>query len=888
MSDADASPLMRQYREIKRGYPDAVLLFRVGDFYEMFYEDAQIAAKLLSIALTSRDKSSATPIPLCGVPYHAAQGYIAKLLKAGRTVALCEQVEDPKLAKGLVRREVVRLYTPGTLVDTEFLSPGESYFLAAVSFSDATVSSAKGQAIIGLACLDVSTGEFWITEFHGPQAETQLMDELARLEPREVLHQDSPAQAGSCLARLRGPRLCARPPVSFDPKESTTLLLGQFAVHSLDGFGCRGLTAGVGAAGAVLQYVRETQPTASLAHLRRLQTRWSGDAMHLDSATIRNLELVRPFGAGEHRSGQDQPTVLSVLDRTATAMGSRLLREWLVRPLLSRDAIHARLESVGELKNLIHERVSLRTTLRDIQDIARLSSRLTLGVAGPRELLAVKQSLSALPALRSTLQPFTASLLAELRESWDDCRDLHDIIAQAIKQDAPISLRDGGVIQEGYHAGVDELRKASREGKGWIASLEAKERERTGIESLKVRYNQIFGYYIEITKTNLARVPPDYMRKQTLVNAERFMTAELKELEERVTGAEAKLLALEQELFDQLRSRLANDVPRLQAMAKTVALLDVLAGLAETAALQRYVKPLVDESGRLLIREGRHPVVEQLSSDLTFVPNDTELDCDSNRLVILTGPNMAGKSTYLRQVALIVLLAQIGSFVPAAEARIGLVDRIFTRVGASDNLAAGQSTFMVEMIESAHILNSATSRSLILLDEIGRGTSTYDGLSIAWAIAEHIQDRRHVGARTLFATHYHEMTQLEGLREGIKNYCVAVQERDGDVVFLRKIIPGGADRSYGIHVAKLAGLPPTVIERAQQVLIQLEQPDNTIEGTSVSVKQETPMTSLPKPHPLIDEVRQIDLFSMTPLDALNRLADLQRRIGPTGQDNQGK
>lgn len=888
MSDADASPLMRQYREIKRGYPDAVLLFRVGDFYEMFYEDAQIAAKLLSIALTSRDKSSATPIPLCGVPYHAAQGYIAKLLKAGRTVALCEQVEDPKLAKGLVRREVVRLYTPGTLVDTEFLSPGESYFLAAVSFSDATVSSAKGQAIIGLACLDVSTGEFWITEFHGPQAETQLMDELARLEPREVLHQDSPAQAGSCLARLRGPRLCARPPAFFDPKESTTLLLGQFAVHSLDGFGCRGLTAGVGAAGAVLQYVRETQPTASLAHLRRLQTRWSGDAMHLDSATIRNLELVRPFGAGEHRSGQDQPTVLSVLDRTATAMGSRLLRDWLVRPLLSRDAIHARLESVGELKDLIHERVSLRTTLRDIQDIARLSSRLTLGVAGPRELLAVKQSLSVLPALRSTLQPFTASLLAELHESWDDCRDLHDIIAQAIKQDAPISLRDGGVIQEGYHAGVDELRKASREGKGWIASLEAKERERTGIESLKVRYNQIFGYYIEITKTNLARVPPDYMRKQTLVNAERFMTAELKELEERVTGAEAKLLALEQELFDQLRSRLANDVPRLQAMAKTVALLDVLAGLAETAALQRYVKPLIDESGRLLIREGRHPVVEQLSSDLTFVPNDTELDCDGNRLVILTGPNMAGKSTYLRQVALIVLLAQIGSFVPAAEARIGLVDRIFTRVGASDNLAAGQSTFMVEMIESAHILNSATSRSLILLDEIGRGTSTYDGLSIAWAIAEHIQDRRHVGARTLFATHYHEMTQLEGLREGIKNYCVAVQERDGDVVFLRKIIPGGADRSYGIHVAKLAGLPPTVIERAQQVLTQLEQPDNTIEGTSVSVKQETPMTSLPKPHPLIDEVRQIDLFSMTPLDALNRLADLQRRIGPTGQNDQDK
>ena len=888
MSDADASPLMRQYREVKRGYPDAILLFRVGDFYEMFYTDAQIASKLLSIALTSRDKSSANPVPLCGVPYHAAQGYIAKLLKAGRTVALCEQVEDPKLAKGLVRREVVRLYTPGTLIDTEFLSPGESHFLAAVAFSDATVPSAKGQSVIGLACLDVSTGEFWMTEFQGAQAEIQLMDELARLEPREVLHPDSQASAASCLTRLHGPRLCAQPSAAFNPKEAAQLLQTQFAVHSLDGFGCRGLTAGIGAAGAILRYVRETQPTASLAHLRRIHTRWSGDAMHLDSATIRNLELVRPLGAGEHRLGQDQPTVLSVLDRTATAMGSRLLRDWLIRPLLDRGAIHARLEAVGELKDRVQQRVSLRTVLRDVQDIARLGSRVTLGVVGPRELLALKQSVSALPELQSHLQPFGASLLVAVRESWDDCRDVHDAIEQAVKPDAPMSLRDGGVIREGHHAGVDELRKASTEGKGWIASLEAKERERTGIDSLKVRYNQVFGYYIEITKTHLSRIPVDYIRKQTLVNAERFMTPELKELEERVTGAEIKLLALEHELFEQLRQRLAHEVPRLHAMAQAVALLDVLAGLAETAALHRYVKPLVDESSTILIREGRHPVVEQLSSDLTFVPNDTALDCEDNRLVILTGPNMAGKSTYLRQVALIVLLAQIGSFVPAAEARIGLVDRIFTRVGASDNLAAGQSTFMVEMIESAHILNSATARSLILLDEIGRGTSTYDGLSIAWAIAEYIQDRRHLGSRTLFATHYHEMTQLEGLREGIKNYCVAVQERDGDVVFLRKIVPGGADRSYGIHVAKLAGLPPTVIARAQQVLAQLELPDTTIEGTSLSSEKEPQRASLPHPHPIIEEVKQIDLFSMTPLDALNCLADLQRRIGPAGQDDHKK
>ena len=888
MSNADASPLMRQYREIKRGYPDAILLFRVGDFYEMFYADAQIASKLLSIALTSRDKSSTDPVPLCGVPFHAAQGYIAKLLKAGRTVALCEQVEDPKLAKGLVRREVVRLYTPGTLIDTEFLSPGESHFLAAVAFSDATAPSTKGQSVIGLSCLDVSTGEFWMTEFQGAQADIQLMDELARLEPREVLHPDSNSNTGSCLTRLRGARLCARPSAFFSPKDASQLLQTQFAVHSLDGLGCRGLTVGIGAAGAVLRYLRETQPTASLAHLRRLQPRWSSDAMHLDGATIRNLELIRPLGAGEHRSGQDQPTVLSALDRTATAMGSRLLRDWLVRPLLDCGAVQARLDAVGELKDRIQQRVSLRTTLRDVQDIARLSSRVTLGVVGPRELLALKQSVSALPELRSHLQPFHASLLTDVCESWDDCRDVHDAIEQAIKPDAPLSLRDSGMIREGYHAGVDELRKASTEGKGWIASLEAKERTRTGIDSLKVRYNQVFGYYIEITKTHLSRVPPDYIRKQTLVNAERFMTPELKELEERVTGAEIKLLALEQELFEQLRLHLANEVPRLHAMAQTIALLDVLAGLAETAALHRYVKPLVDESSTILIREGRHPVVEQLSSDLTFIPNDTALDCEGNRLVILTGPNMAGKSTYLRQVALIVLLAQIGSFVPATEARIGLVDRIFTRVGASDNLAAGQSTFMVEMIESAHILNSATSRSLILLDEIGRGTSTYDGLSIAWAIAEHIQDRRHLGARTLFATHYHEMTQLEGLREGIRNYCVAVQERDGDVVFLHKIVPGGADRSYGIHVAKLAGLPPAVIARAQQVLAQLEQPDTTITGTPISSEKEPPRASLPQPHPIIEEMKQIDLFSMTPLDALNRLADLQRRIGPTGQDNHEK
>ncbi|HSN04403.1 MAG TPA: DNA mismatch repair protein MutS, partial [Nitrospira sp.] len=694
MSDHDASPLMRQYREIKRGYPQAILFFRVGDFYEMFYQDAQEASRLLSIALTSRDKNSPEPVPLCGVPYHAATGYIAKLLKAGRTVALCEQVEDPKLAKGLVRREVVRLYTPGTLVETEFLSPVESNFLAAVSVG----TTAKHQPVIGLAMLEVSTGEFVVTEFQGDQASSQVLDELAGLEPREILFSPSPDRGNqSWLDQIRNARLCERPAASFDQQRAARLLQDQFHVHSLDAFGCQGLTAGIGAAGAVLDYFRETQPTAPLDHIRRPRVRRTTDAMHLDSVTIRNLELLKPMGALEEGPGAKPATLLSVLDRTVTAMGSRLLRQWLVRPLIHCDAIRARLDAVGELKDCMQARVALRSALRDVQDISRLSGRIVLGVAGPREILALKQSLATLPEIAAQLQSLSSPLLVEARASWDDGRDLYELIEQAIQADAPLSVRDGGVIREGYHAEVDELRKAAKEGKHWIAALEAKERERTGIESLKVRYNQVFGYYIEITKANLARVPADFIRKQTLVNAERFMTPELKELEERVTGAEVKLLALEQDLFAQLRIRLAEQATRLQEMAGKLSLIDVLAGLAETAALNQYTKPVIDESGAIDLRGGRHPVVERLSEDMAFVPNDTQLNLESHRLLILTGPNMAGKSTYLRQVALIVLLAQIGSFVPAAEARIGIVDRIFTRVGASDNLASGHSTFMVEM-----------------------------------------------------------------------------------------------------------------------------------------------------------------------------------------------
>jgi DNA mismatch repair protein MutS len=874
MTEEDLSPLMRQYREIKRGYPDAILFFRVGDFYEMFFEDAQTAAPILSIALTSRDKQSAHPVPLCGVPFHAATGYIAKLLKAGKTVAVCEQVEDPKVAKGLVRREVVRLYTPGTLVESELLSPTESNFLAGVSIS----SGSRHSSVIGLAVLEGSTGEFWATEFPGPSAVNLLLDELARLDPREVLIPPPLASDDSDWTQaLRGARVCERPREFFDYQFGIRSLSAHFGVQSLDGFGCEGLTAGIEAAGAVLQYVRETQPGSSSRHIRRIAVRWHHDSMHLDAATIRNLELLRPMGAIESGSSAANPFLISVLDRTVTAMGSRLLRQWVVRPLIRCGPIRDRQEAVAELYQQMQHRVAIRSHLRSVQDMARLGSRLVLGHSAPRELVALKQSLAVLPELHVLLDNCHSPLLAEIRSNWDDCRDLFDLIEQSIQPEPPMSVRDGNIFRDGFHPDIDELRKATKEGKHWIAELEGRERGRTGIDSLKIRYNQVFGYYIEITKANLPQVPSDYVRRQTLVNAERYVTDELKSLEDRVMGAEARLSSLEQDLFTDLRNRLGREFHRLERMALQLALIDVLACLAESAALNGYSRPSLSDDGKILISGGRHPVVEQLRDDRVFVPNDTILDTDDNRLLILTGPNMAGKSTYLRQVALIVLLAQMGSFVPSAEARIGVVDRIFTRVGASDNLAGGQSTFMVEMVETANILNNASSRSLILLDEIGRGTSTYDGLSIAWAVAEYIHDRAHLGARTLFATHYHEMVQLERLKQGIKNYQVAVQEHDGEVVFLRKIVAGGADRSYGIHVAKLAGLPHCVIERATAVLAQLEQPESLLSGGSAAAPAES-RHSLPQPHPLIEEVKQIDLFSMTPLDALNRLAELQRLV----------
>jgi DNA mismatch repair protein MutS len=876
-NDADSTPLMRQYREIKQAYRDAILFFRVGDFYEMFYQDAEEASRLLNIALTSRDKQSANPVPLCGVPYHAATTYIAKLLKSGRTVALCDQVEDPKSAKGLVRREVVRLYTPGTLVDAELLPPEETAYLAALTASDAAAPAIP--AAFGLAAIDLSTGDFRISSFEGEQALSQLQGELSRLEPRELLIPDtldgSWREQQSGLAR--GCRICAVGPEPFDLAAAESALHKQFPSSEIERLNELGSPACLRAAGAILSYLRDTQRHGDLRHIRAVVIHKHGDDMQLDPMTIRNLELVRPLASDRQEETGNRNTLLSVIDRTVTVMGKRLLREWVLRPSLRINRITERLDAVQELLQQLETRVHLRSALRGMQDVTRLTGRLALARATPRDLLVFKQSLAVLPALRPLLGRCHSAALARLYADWDDASDLHDLLEGLLLPEVPLSSREGGIVKDGYDPTVDALRGAMRDGKQWLLDLEARERTRTGIDSLKVRYNQVFGYYIEVTKPNLSRVPSDYIRKQTLVNAERFMTEELKELEERITGADVKLKALEAELFDRLVQQLATHVARLQSIGTRLALVDALAGLAEVAALHRYVRPEVDDGSTIEIIEGRHPVVERLDLEGGFIPNDTRLDREAHRLLIITGPNMAGKSTYLRQVALIVLLAQMGSFVPASRARIGLVDRVFTRVGASDNLAAGRSTFMVEMSETAHILRHATPRSLILLDEIGRGTSTYDGLSLAWSIAEYIQSVPRLGARTLFATHYHEMTQLEGLRPGIRNYRVAVQERDGDVLFLRKIVAGGADRSYGIHVAKLAGLPAAILTRAQEVLHQLEQGAPSSDPSQNQERSEQD-PSLPAPHPVLSEMKQMDLFSMTPLEAMNRLADLKRRL----------
>ena len=882
MKEQELSPLMRQFRTVKAEHPDAILFFRVGDFYEMFFEDAEEAASILGIVLTARGKAKGTSIPLCGVPHHTATGYIAKLLKAGKIVALCEQVEDPKEAKGLIRREVVRVYTPGTLYDHELLTARESNYISSVFFTkEPQTHNSITETRVGLATLDLSTGEFWVSETPIQESLHILVDELVRIDPKEVIFPDSIHEELSTLLQpLAIARLVSREMNSFEMELSQTTLTTTFDVNDIHELQLSGLTVGYQACGGLLQYLIETQPTLAPTHLRRPWIRLLDKEMQLDQSTLRNLEILKP--ASEQRQS---PTLFNTLDQTQTPMGTRLLRQWIVRPLTQLAVIQDRQDVVKELVTQVGSRMSIRGHLKAIKDLERLNSRIALGVANPRDLMSLSHSLETLPMLHTLLAEFQATFLKTMNNEWDSMQDVSSWITDSVMDNPPLSAKEGGIIREGVNSELDELRILSKEGTRLLAEMEARERTKTGIETLKVKFNSVFGYYIEVTKANVSRVPPDYQRKQTLVNAERFTTEELQILEGRLSSAAQKMKHLEFELFVNLRSRIASVATRIQDMAQQLAILDVFTSLAETAALNRYVQPTVYEGGMIQITEGRHPVIEQLQVVDGFIANDTLLDLDTNRLLLITGPNMAGKSTYLRQVALIVLMAQIGSFVPASAARIGLVDRIFTRVGAADDLSAGQSTFMVEMSETAKILQSATSRSLLLLDEVGRGTSTYDGLSIAWALVEYILDRGNLGSRTLFATHYHEMTQLESQREGIKNYTVLVKEKGQDVLFLRKIILGKADRSYGIQVAKLAGIPSPILKRAKNILGQLEQEQSSPNVSNTNQQETLPFPAeelTPHPHVILEEVKQIDLFSMTPLEALNRLADFKARLDDEG------
>ena len=871
MGQSELKPLLKQYWDIKQHYPDTIVFFRVGDFYEMFYEDAKEAAALLNIALTTRDKNSLNPVPLCGVPYHAATNYLAKLLKAGKTVALCEQVEDPKSAKGLVRREVVRLYTPGTIFDDELLDAKAANFLAALSVQPDPAHSRCG---FGLASIDLSTGQFLIAEFSGQDS---MLDELIRLGPQEVIIPDK--TEGIALDRLleplRLPRVTEQPSTYFELNASQDLLRAHFEVDRVDMLGLSPTGPGVLAGGCILRYLKHTQPTLEHRHIQKPEILEPTREMHLDAMTMRNLELVQALHPDQKHS-----TLLSVLDYTVTAMGSRLLRQWIVRPLIDNESIQRRLNAVSTFMENLKLRLHVRSCLQDLHDLERLSSRVVMGTATPRDVLRLKESLRILPQLFLLFDGIADPLVKSVLQRWDALPDVTALIEDSIDPNAPASIKDGPIFRDGVDPTIDELRNVTRNGVQWLTDLEQREREQSGIDSLKIKYNQVFGYYFEVTKANLSRVPEYFRRKQTLVNAERYTTEDLERIEAQLSGTKETLRRAEQERFQAMLQQMARHVFRIQKMARHVAQLDVLSNFAEVASRNRYVKPDMHDGGIILIINGRHPVVEQFDLPEGFIPNDSYLDFDAHRLLLLTGPNMAGKSTFLRQTGLIVLMAHLGCFVPASEAKIGVIDRMFTRVGASDNLAFGLSTFMVEMLETATILRGATSRSLILLDEIGRGTSTYDGLSLAWAIAEHIQDRRILGARTLFATHYHEMTDLEKFREGVQNLTVAVKEEKDQVMFLRKIKPGKATRSYGIHVGKLAGLPSSLITRAEEVLAQLEQ-EASSENTRNRIQQqdpEQPVSSSPQPHPLIEEIKQLELFSMTPLEALNRLADIQKRL----------
>lgn len=870
MTDTEnLTPLLRQYHQIKKEHKDAILFFRMGDFYEMFYDDAVTASKVLEIALTTRDKRTENPVPLCGIPYHAINSYLPKLIKEGYRVAVCEQVENPALTKGIVKREVVRVITPGTVLDGNLLDSKDNNFIASIY---------PAEKITGIAYVDVSTGDFFIAELPS----SQVNDEIARIDPREIITPQSPTKVIPPFS-LRGgmgglPH--PYPPELFEYEKSYRTLLEHLKENTaeLDKIDIKGPS--INAAGALLNYLFAVQKT-SLLNINSLIVYRREQYMTLDEIAQRTLEIVK-----SSQSGQKKGTLFHLLDKTVTPMGGRMLKHWILHPLLDIIEIITRQDAVEEIKNNFMFRTKLRTLLTNIQDMERIISRITLKAANARDIMSLKQCLAELPEIKQLLSECANPLIQEAGNSIDPLDELLKIISDSICDSPPLSLTDGGIIKDGYSRELNELREISRDGKGGIARLEAKEKERTGIDSLKIRYNRVFGFYIELTKSNLKNIPLDYVRKQTLVNAERFITPELKDYENRVLGAEDKIKALEYQLFEDIRASAANEVEKVQRSARAIALTDVLSSLAETAHIYHYVRPVIDNSLQISIKDGRHPVIEQINSADRFVSNDSDMDCDKNQLMILTGPNMAGKSTYMRQVALIVLMAQMGGFVPAKEAAIGVVDRIFTRIGASDNLAEGRSTFMVEMEETANILRNATHRSLIILDELGRGTSTFDGISIAWASAEYINKK--IKAKTLFATHYNELTELALTSEGIFNNHIAVREWNDEVIFIRKVLPGMADKSYGVQVARLAGLPHEVITRAKEVLNNLENEELDSTGSPrlahKSEEEKKPVFQIDlfnresEPNPVLEEIKRLDVMNMTPIQALAKLEELKRKV----------
>ena len=877
---AGLSPMMAQYMETKKQYSDCILFYRLGDFYEMFFDDALTASKELEITLTGKECGLEERAPMCGVPYHAVDSYLSRLVQKGYKVAIAEQMEDPKLAKGLVKREVIRVVTPGTITSAQALDETKNnYLMGIVYLADR----------MGVSVADITTGDFLVTEISTDRA---LFDEINKFSPAEVICNDAFSMSGISLEDLKDryhftvSTLDSR---FFQDESCRKVLREHFKVGSLEGLGLGDYDCGVIAAGAVLQYLYETQKS-TLDHLTTIVPYATGNYMILDSSTRRNLELLETM-----REKQKRGSLLWVLDKTRTAMGARLLRTWIEQPLISKEAILKRQNAIEELNLNYISREELGEYLNPVYDLERLIGRISYKTANPRDLLAFRNSIAMVPHIKRLLGEFTSDALKELAEDLDPLEDLNDLITRAIVEEPPITVREGGMIKDGYNEEADRLRHAKTEGKTWLAELEARERDSTGIKNLKVKYNKVFGYYFEVTNSFKDLVPEYFIRKQTLTNAERYTTDDLKNLEDVILGAEDKLFSLEYDLFCEVRDAIAAEVVRIQKTARAIAAIDVFASLSTVATRNNYVKPQINEKGTIQIKGGRHPVVEKMMRDDMFVANDTILDNSKNRISIITGPNMAGKSTYMRQTALIVLMAQIGSFVPADQANIGICDRIFTRVGASDDLASGQSTFMVEMTEVANILRNATRNSLLILDEIGRGTSTFDGLSIAWAVVEHISNIRLLGAKTLFATHYHELTELEGLMNGVTNYCIAVKEQGDDIVFLRKIVKGGADKSYGIQVAKLAGVPDSVINRAKELVEQLVDSDLTARTREIA-EGIAPAGHKPVPKPddvemsqltlfdtvreddIIEELKNLELGNMTPIDALNTLYRLQTKL----------